>query len=1015
MKRLLKRLSICFMMLLSLTVFMQVTPASAAGDQEATIYDIRSDYGAKVKVPADLPKEYQIPDYVRGTRYEVVSGSDSVTVSAKGLVTAKRSYWKIYENGWVLAASPSNYDYYTITPGDAVIEITYKGETKSLTVHLVNYESVYVDQVIQDYIDANIKDDMSDMDLVNAIAKFAAQYDYLKTSSSLSDMVILKSCNDKAATEAVVKLSEKLGYDAWSIDETKKDSSRKLALVKINDQYYQIDAGLNQEKDSGYRPYAVTKRNTLFRYELDGENAKITSYDGKESPKILEVPSRIDGYTVTGIGFKGLGNLDCTKIVLPDTLKTLDGRVFYNCKNLKELEIPASVDTISAAITDGCINLDTLTVAKDNPTFMSKDNAIYSKDETELVTVTIVSEFKVPDTVTVIGPDVFFNNTNLISVEIPSSVVKIGDSAFNSCKNLRSIQLPEKLVEIGENCFWGDDNLSVVRIPATVTNIGYGAFLNCKGLTAVYFYGDLPQFQSSEPTMRANMIFSSCRKLKTAYYPSGNTTWTADGVAKKLSYQVETGKTLTWSTWDPSTVQSISSAQITLPAATYTYTGTAFTPAITVTLQGKTLTNGTDYVVSYFDNINAGTAQIQVTGCGSYEGVAKNIFQINKGSLKETPLVTVNKLMVGKTARFTKISSVEWQFQSDNTEVATVTSEGVITAIAPGTVQVTAIYPGDENYNMKGVSYSIEVIADPNATPTPVPTATPGAITTATPGAISTATPGAITTATPGAVTTAAPGAVTTATPGAVTTATPGAVTTAKPGESSKPAGPSGSGKPDVTAKPGESDKPNVPTAAPGESGKPAKPSASPSESNKPNVPTAAPGGSDKPANPSAAPGASKKPSSTAVPTQKPTSTKAPSSTRNGKTSVTVGSTVTYKNAKYRITGKNTAEFVGIVKGKTVNIPDTITVGGKVYKITSIAANACRDNTKITKLVIGKNVKKIGKEAFRNCTKLKSINCKTKLLKAGKVKKNAFKGVNKKVVLKVPKAQKSLYKKLFIF
>lgn len=37
MKRLLKRLSICFMMLLSLTVFMQVTPASAAGDQEATI------------------------------------------------------------------------------------------------------------------------------------------------------------------------------------------------------------------------------------------------------------------------------------------------------------------------------------------------------------------------------------------------------------------------------------------------------------------------------------------------------------------------------------------------------------------------------------------------------------------------------------------------------------------------------------------------------------------------------------------------------------------------------------------------------------------------------------------------------------------------------------------------------------------------------------------------------------------------------------------------------------------
>ena len=37
------------------------------------------------------------------------------------------------------------------------------------------------------------------------------------------------------------------------------------------------------------------------------------------------------------------------------------------------------------------------------------------------------------------------------------------------------------------------------------------------------------------------------------------------------------------------------------------------------------------------------------------------------------------------------------------------------------------------------------------------------------------------------------------------------------------------------------------------------------------------------------------------------------------------------------------------------------------------------------------------------------------IVKGRKVKKNAFKGVNKKVVLKVPKAQKSLYKKLFIF
>ncbi len=401
--------------------------------------------------------------------------------------------------------------------------------------------------------------------------------------------------------------------------------------------------------------------------------------------------------------------------------------------------------------------------------------------------------------------------------------------------------------------------------------------------------------------MRANMIFSSCSNLKTAYYPKGNTTWTADGVAKTLSYQVERGKTLTWSTWDPSTVQSILNAQITLPGGTYTYTGKAFTPAVTVTLEGKTLTQGTDYVINYFDNINAGNALVQITGRGSYEGVTQSGFQIKKASPKMSALITKDELIVGQTTSFIKADGC--QFESGDPEVASVTTEGVIKAVAAGTTTVSAIYAETDNYSEGRVIFTITVKPDPNATPTPVTTTTP--------------------------------------------------------------------------------------------------------------LPTSTPGGSNKPSNPTHTSDVTNKSSST--PTQQPTKTKAPSTTNDGSSSLTVGSTVTYKNAKYRITGKNTAEFTGIVKGKTVNVPNTITVGGKVYKITSIAAKACRDNIKITKLVIGKNVKKIGKEAFFNCKKLKNIDCKSALLKAGSIKKNAFKGLNKKVVLKVPKAQKVLYKKLFVF
>ena len=51
-----------------------------------------------------------------------------------------------------------------------------------------------------------------------------------------------------------------------------------------------------------------------------------------------------------------------------------------------------------------------------------------------------------------------------------------------------------------------------------------------------------------------------------------------------------------------------------------TYDGRAKTPGVTVTLAGVTLKAGTDYTVSYANNVNPGTATATVTGKGSYAG-----------------------------------------------------------------------------------------------------------------------------------------------------------------------------------------------------------------------------------------------------------------------------------------------------------------------------------------------------------------------------------------------------------
>lgn len=141
-----------------------------------------------------------------------------------------------------------------------------------------------------------------------------------------------------------------------------------------------------------------------------------------------------------------------------------------------------------------------------------------------------------------------------------------------------------------------------------------------------------------------------------------------------------------------------------------------------------------------------------------------------------------------------------------------------------------------------------------------------------------------------------------------------------------------------------------------------------------------------------------------------------------------------------------------------VKIPDTVKGNGFIYKVTGIAGNAFKNNKKVTKVTIGKNVSVIGKDAFSGCAKLKTVTigknvteikdrafykCTSlgkvvipaKILKIGKkafygdkklktltikslkltgktVGSQAFKGINTSAKIKVPAKKIADYKKL---
>ncbi|KUH59018.1 hypothetical protein AUL39_01375 [Tractidigestivibacter scatoligenes] len=75
---------------------------------------------------------------------------------------------------------------------------------------------------------------------------------------------------------------------------------------------------------------------------------------------------------------------------------------------------------------------------------------------------------------------------------------------------------------------------------------------------------------------------------------------------------------------------SLRNAVVTVEDAVYA--GEPVTPQVTVTLDGATLTEGTDYAVSYVGNNSVGTALAVVSGAGSYNGTASAGFEVLDGT-----------------------------------------------------------------------------------------------------------------------------------------------------------------------------------------------------------------------------------------------------------------------------------------------------------------------------------------------------------------------------------------------
>ena len=165
------------------------------------------------------------------------------------------------------------------------------------------------------------------------------------------------------------------------------------------------------------------------------------------------------------------------------------------------------------------------------------------------------------------------------------------------------------------------------------------------------------------------------------------------------------------------TVVSIRKAKITLSRTSYTYTGKAIQPGVTVVRGKTTLKKNRDYKVTFSANVSVGTATAKITGIKKYRGTIIKTFKINRAAQKLTLKASASRVSAGRTmtvkaggARETK----KYSFKSSNKAVAKISSTGKITGVKVGTAKIRVSTPATKNYKAGSKTITVKVV--PTAT-----------------------------------------------------------------------------------------------------------------------------------------------------------------------------------------------------------------------------------------------------------------------------------------------------------
>ena len=270
----------------------------------------------------------------------------------------------------------------------------------------------------------------------------------------------------------------------------------------------------------------------LFDYELSSRGAVLLNcsrfFNQPEVPDVLEIPAKLGGYPVVGLGAYALCTYDFAggrdfSIIVPEGVRFMTSDAFLCCHDATRISFPSTLDSLpESSFYHVSAEID---FPNGNPRYSCENGFLIDRDTQTLLYAAPSSqgqpipavrrlgdsaldnwkpagnEIRLPDTLESIGPYALDGQytgdfSPLAALILPDGVRELSDCSIYGCWEIQLLRFPATLTEIPAYCV-ANCGLGAVEIPEGVTRIGEFAF----------YYYDWEQTELSAVTLPASVEF----------------------------------------------------------------------------------------------------------------------------------------------------------------------------------------------------------------------------------------------------------------------------------------------------------------------------------------------------------------------------------------------------------------------------------------------------------------------------------------------------------------------------